>query len=397
MNIDTLSIIAFYSALLFLFVKYKSKFTIQGIIALYKTRLGLRMMNRLARMNHTLLQAFATSGIIVGFLGMAAGFIFLLKETLKFLTVPETVTPLVPLLPGISIPGVPVLSFWHWIIAIFISAVVHEFSHGVIARFHNIPIKSSGFAFLGPILAAFVEPDDTIMNHKQPKQQLGVLAAGPFSNILLGIAFFLIFNFITAPFFLDSFTGSGITVSTLIDDSPAYEANITVPFTLLKINDQETLNALQFVNATQDIHPGNIVKLETDKGIFELAVAENPGNKSQGFIGLSGFTQELAPAGKAEGKPWLLGIITWANLLVMWLFVINIGIAIFNLLPFSPADGGKMALIALQSVFPTRGKQLWRILQITTISLIVINLLPWVLKLLEWVFKMFVFVISLGL
>ncbi len=394
MNIDTLSIIAFYSVLFFLFIKYKSKFTMQGIIALYKTSIGLNLMERLAKVNRKLVLAFATAGIVIGFLGMAAGFILLLKETLKFLIVPETAAPLVPLLPGISIPGVPTLSFLHWIIALFISAAIHEFSHGVIARFYKIPIKSSGFAFLGPILAAFVEPDDKVMEQKRPMKQLGVYAAGPFSNILLGLLFFLIFNLITAPLFIGSIAENGITVSTLIEGSPAYEENITVPFTLLKINGQETLSALQFVNATNEITPGSIVELETDKGTFQVISAENPDNESQGFIGLSGFKQEITPAGRAKGQPWLLGLISWINLMAMWLFVINVGIAIFNLLPFIPADGGRMALVALQSIYPAGGKKVWLILQVATVSLIIINLLPWVFKLLAWIFKIFVLVAS---
>ncbi|MFH0752247.1 MAG: site-2 protease family protein [archaeon] len=397
MNIDTISIIVFYSVLLLLFIKYKKKFTMQGIIALYKTKLGLKLMGRIARLSPRLLNILATTGVIAGFIGMIFGFVFLIKETLKFLVIPETITPLIPLLPGITIPGVPTLTFWHWIIAIFIAAVLHEFSHGLIARLHNIPIKSSGFAFLGPILAAFVEPDETIMNRKKPMQQLGVLAAGPFSNILTGIVFFLIFNFLTAPLFMESFAPNGITVNTLIEDSPAYKANLEVPFKLLKLNDQETISATQFVNTTKNINPGDVVKLETDKGSFELTATQHPENKSLGFVGISGFEQELIPAGKAEGRPWLLGIFSWINLLAMWLFVINIGIAIFNLLPFVPADGGKMSLIALQGIFPTKGKTIWRVIQITTISLIVINLLPWVFKLLAWIFNMFVFVITLGL
>ena len=60
--------------------------------------------------------------------------------------------------------GVFYVPFFYWIISIFVIAVVHEFSHGLIARANNIKVKSSGFAFLAllvPIIpAAFVEPDE---------------------------------------------------------------------------------------------------------------------------------------------------------------------------------------------------------------------------------------------
>src|SRR3989339_294700 len=114
MNFDLISILVFYSVILLFFLKYKKRFVIQGIIVLYKTKLGLKMMDRLAKLNPKLIRLFANAGIVVGFLGMAFGFVFLIKETAKYLIVPDTIAPLIPLLPGISIPGIPALSFWHW-------------------------------------------------------------------------------------------------------------------------------------------------------------------------------------------------------------------------------------------------------------------------------------------
>src|SRR3989344_169747 len=56
------------------------------------------------------------------------------------------------------------LPVFFWVLSIFVFSVVHEFCHGLLARRHGIPVKSSGFAFLAvliPILpAAFVEPEE---------------------------------------------------------------------------------------------------------------------------------------------------------------------------------------------------------------------------------------------
>ena len=47
------------------------------------------------------------------------------------------------LLPGVKvIPGLPTMSFWHWIVAIFILATVHETCHGIFARLNNVKLKS---------------------------------------------------------------------------------------------------------------------------------------------------------------------------------------------------------------------------------------------------------------
>lgn len=396
MNIDLITLLIFYSVLFLLFLKYKKKFVIQGVIVLYKTKIGLQSMERLSKLNPKLLRFISATGVIVGFLGMLFGFVFLVKETLRFLVVPQAVTPLIPLLPGITIPGIPTLSFWHWIIALFIGATVHEFSHGILARFYNVPIKSSGFAFLGPIISAFVEPDDTAMKEKKPMKQIGIYAAGPFANIAFGALFFLAFNFITAPLFIESFAPAGITVNSVVEGYPAHQENITVPFTLLELNGKNTTTALQFINATEGIKPGDTVTLKTAEKTYELVAAEHPENSSIGYLGFAGLKQELTPAGMAEGKPRLLAILSWVNLLMMWLFVINIGVAIFNLLPFIPADGGKMLLLAMTSIFPKRGRQVWMLINVAVISLIVINLLPWVFKLLAWLFRIFVMIVSFG-
>src|SRR3989344_8635488 len=108
-------------------------------------------------------------------------------------------------LPGVKIPGLPYLGFWHWIITIFILALVHEFCHGILARLYNLKIKSSGLAILGVLLpivpAAFVEPDEKKLFKKKKKEQLSVLAAGPFSNLVLAGIIFLISLFLFMPLF----------------------------------------------------------------------------------------------------------------------------------------------------------------------------------------------------
>lgn len=392
-----MSLVIFCAFLFMFFIIKRDKFTVQGkVLAMYRTRLGLNLMDRIAASFPRLMKAVGYIGVVVGFSGMVFMFFFLVKETLKFVIKPGTPPPLAPVLPGISIPGVPTLSFWHWIIAIFIVAIVHEFSHGVLARVHKIKIQSSGFAFLGPILAAFVEPDEKEMASKKTMQQLSVLSAGPFSNLILGIIFLLILNFLTGPLTTSMFQAGGITVNSYMEGYPAEATGLKTPFTILKINGEDTLDFVQFVNASSRIKPGDDVYLSTDKGDAKLIAAENPDNKSKGFMGVSGFQQDKQVKDELKKYGFWPHVMLWFNILVGWLFLINIGVGMFNLLPLGPVDGGRIFLTSVLALFKNKriALRIFAVVSWICILLIFINLWPWIVKLFAWLSKLFFIIVG---
>ncbi|MEM4245563.1 MAG: hypothetical protein QXR60_05175, partial [Candidatus Nanoarchaeia archaeon] len=161
MNYNLLFALILYALIFVFFLLNKKKFKVQGkIMLLYPTQVGINLMERISKAAPKLLKALGYIGITLGFLGMGFVLYTITLGAYNTIFVPKAQPTLAPVLPGISIPGVPALTFWHWIIAILITAAVHEFFHGVYARLYKIKIKSSGFALLGPILAAFVEPEE---------------------------------------------------------------------------------------------------------------------------------------------------------------------------------------------------------------------------------------------
>jgi membrane-associated protease RseP (regulator of RpoE activity) len=128
---------------------------------------------------------------------------FFNPELVKLIKIPP-ITPLIPYLPEIfNVSWLPPFYFTYWIIAIALVAIFHEGFHGIFARFYNVKIKSSGFGFLGPFLAFFVEQDEKSMKKAKPFGQMTILAAGVFANVLLAILFLIIlvlfFGFAYAP------------------------------------------------------------------------------------------------------------------------------------------------------------------------------------------------------
>jgi len=396
MNWDLISVLIFYLLLLVVYYKFKNKFENQGLLVLYKTKLGLNLMDKISKKFPRIVTFLSYTGIIVGFSGMAFILYFLIKETIKLILVPGTPSALAPVLPGISIPGVPTLSFWHWIITIFIAAGIHEFAHGVVARNINVPIKSSGFAFLGPLLAAFVEPDEKIMEKKPILKQLAVFAAGPFSNILLGIFVLLAMMFIFTPFLGMIYDSNGISVSGFIEDSAMNQSGIELPFTIISLNDNQILTIKDFVNETSYLNPGDEIVVGTDKGDYNIVLGNNPENESLPYFGIIGLQENLILKDNLSFLNPIEGIFEWFQLLFMWLFLISVGVGLFNLLPLGPVDGGRM-IYSLGLIFFSEkvAKRILLFASLVCLALIIINMIPWIEKLINFIWGILILVFTL--
>ncbi len=388
MNYDLLALFAFFGVLYLFYLRNKEKFTVQGrLLYMYRTKLGLNFMKSAAEKYPRASWLMGWLGIITGIAGMVFIFVYLIKATVEFLITPSAMPPLAPVLPGIAIPGVPKLSFLHWVIAIFIVAVLHEGAHGIQAIRNKIKLKSSGFAFLGPILLAFVEPDEKVMARSKPSKQLSVFAAGPFANILTGFVFLAIFLFAVAPAYSSLYDIGGLNVTNLTLDAPLADAGLEAPFLITSINSVKIDSPEALLNAGLEISPEKEVVLETSKGRYTIEAAKDPKNATRGIIGISNseFVIKLK-----ESRGWIepfLPIIKWVNMLVMWLFVISIGVGLFNLLPLGPVDGGRMLYTLLFAVFKdeAKAKRIWGFFSAVCLVLIFINLLPWIIKLFSFI------------
>src|SRR3989338_9216705 len=287
MDLDIILFIIFCLALFIFFKIKRSKFEVQGkIVAIYKTKLGLNFMEKFSKFPKWLIHTLSVSSIIVGFGGMISIFWVLIQGSFKLITVPDSLPVLAPVLPGISVTGLPKLSFLHWIISIFIVAVIHEFSHGIFARFHNTKVKSSGFLILGPILGAFVEPDEEELKKKSAYKQLSIFAAGPFSNIVTGIIFWIIALFLINPVALAMIEYRGVQVSMLEQNYPAELAGLKAGQEIITIDNNEINNVNDFVKIMNTKKPNEDILIKTKDQEFNIKLAENPLNKELGYLGI---------------------------------------------------------------------------------------------------------------
>lgn len=203
---------------LFLYI-HRSRLKREGIMYLYRTNIGIKIINWTAKKYSRLLSVLQYIIIACGYILMIVMTYLLGKLSYEYIISPTlaqtlkvpVLMPLIPYVDKLFPEGIlPPFYFTYWIIIIAVIAIPHEFAHGIYSRFHNIKVKSTGFGFLGPFLAAFVEPDEKQLNKSKKISQLSILAAGTFANILFSI----IFALVLWAFFVSAFSPAGIIFNT---------------------------------------------------------------------------------------------------------------------------------------------------------------------------------------
>ena len=155
------------------FFLYKNRKNLgrEGLLFLYRTKWGMRLIERIGGKYKKTLTVLRYLIIPTAYILMIGILYLIFKTTYSYIwdtllinaignSPPiALVIPYFPQLFGLS-NFFPPFYFIYFLVAILIVAGVHEFSHGIFMRRYNIRIKSTGIAFLGPILGAFVEQDD---------------------------------------------------------------------------------------------------------------------------------------------------------------------------------------------------------------------------------------------
>ncbi len=298
---------------------------------MYKTE---RLNAFLTRVGKKFPRAFFNLGVVVAFGGMLFGFWLFTDNLLKFFIRPEAAGGVVPIIPGVTITGLPLV---YMLIGIAITLLTHEFAHGLACSKDDIPIKSSGLIFFTLLFGGFVEPDEeTFENEASPRDRMRMLAAGSFMNLIFAVIFMLVLANMTAVLSLGFNPPSGAYIYDIAPESPASEA-LSIGDVIVGLNDTEieTWNEVSFFmnNATS----GSQLTIHTLDGSVTIILAESEANATRGYIGVYG-------ADYWEPKvPFIDPMFAFHfQQTFVWGFVILLSIALFNLLPIPVFDGDKL-------------------------------------------------------
>ena len=318
---------------------------------------------------------FFNIGIVVGFGGMIFAFWMFGENLIKFFTQPAAAGGVVPIIPGVTITGLPLV---YMLIGLAIAILVHEFAHGFAASKDNIPIKSSGLLGFLVMFGAFVEPDEEAFEKEAtPKARMRLLAAGSYSNIIWSFVFLAILVNFGAIASIAYNPPSGAYIYQLGEKSPAAEA-LFVGDVIIGLNDT-VINGWSDVSVfMNDALAGSQITIHTLDRDITLILAPNEVNATRGYIGIYGADYWEAKAG------WdlLLSpmIVFHMQQIVLWCYIILISLALFNLLPIPMLDGDKLLSNGL-SLFISDEKKLKYIMYPIRIAALLIVILSIVFSL----------------
>lgn len=342
MNINLISAVIFYLIILLLIITHRKKFDIQAkIFALYKTKIGLKLMDKIAGKFPKTLAFLGYFGIVIALLGMILIVYSLVQGTISLLLVPTAPATIAPIIPGVKIPGVPFfVPFWYGIITLFLVIVIHEFSHGVIARVHKITIKSSGVGMFAIFPLAFVEPDEEQLKKKPTAQQLSVFSAGPFSNILTGFIALLILSFVSSPLQASMIETTGVYFDEILEGNAAKQAGVLSGENYIKIDDQQISKDSDFINFMNNASPGQEIVLSSEKASHKVILGEHPEDNTKAYLGVQGIHSSFVV--KETSSKAVFFLLNILNTFFSWFFILSLGIGLANLIPLGPIDGGKI-------------------------------------------------------
>jgi membrane-associated protease RseP (regulator of RpoE activity) len=359
----TITLVAFIYTLAYLAKKRgrhpgNFELEIQGCIILLKTTRLNETISRLGRKHAKLLKVLGDLGIAASIVTAGYGIYFFHENLLLWVSSSSAASPVSPILPGITI-GLDEAPYF--LLAIAVTLIPHELAHALQAASEQVKVRSTGI-FLAVLLpGGFADVDENELASKNLRSKLRVLAAGSFANILTFLAlatlFFVVLASPLAP------RPAGVLISGTIPGYPAHGA-LAPGDIVVAVNCTTTPTLDEFSRALSNFKPGEAVKLtiirDGKKLNFTLTLATNPQNSTRGFLGVR--------ISQAYTNEWLLKAF-------QWLIVVTSSVAIINVLPILPMDGGKMLSYALEKALPKRfAKGLSLGLSIYLASLLILNI-----------------------
>jgi membrane-associated protease RseP (regulator of RpoE activity) len=299
--------------------------------------------------------------LIVGVYNLFASLIF----------IKPSVALVLPAISGVKYPG-PVLSvpFWIWIIAIFLIVFSHESFHALMAMNEKIRTKRYGILYLLFIpLGAFVDIDEKKLEKLRIENKIKILAAGSFGNLLL-FGVFTAFLLLSSYFLNLLFESKGVWFNSTAPNTPA--ERVGLEGIILKIDNTSITNVYDLQEFLKRTRPNTTVLIETTKGKYELTLSERNNISYIGIVDVRNYI--VYRWNEKPVSQTILLAIGYFQLIFRWISFLSLGVAIANMLPILPLDGGLIMREILKDRFGKKGEKFSYFLSTSFLLLLLFSL-----------------------
>src|SRR5437867_559135 len=353
-----------------------------GPFLMWKTVRGRQWIDRLARPARFWRFFGDLAIVLVGITMVGTTLLLLWEATLVQSSAGRGNPPSPELLLGL--PGVnPIIPLGYGICGLAVAIILHEYSHGILARVAKIKIRSLGLIFLIFPIGAFVEPEEDELRALPRRERGRLYAVGPATNVLLAVLFAMPFSTLILTAVAPVHDGVGIvgfttnspaglagmqanTVITSVNNTPVHTYNeFVAALTVVQVN--TTIPVVAYDPATGQSVSYPVTPVERNPttgravlGIYAFDVSTDyyhPLTNPDKFGGVtrsilayvslpfSGYSPIDDPAThfyQIQGAAAVISApLFWifANALY-WLFWLNLMLGATNALPAVPLDGG---------------------------------------------------------
>jgi membrane-associated protease RseP (regulator of RpoE activity) len=280
------------------------------------------------------------------------GIYYLINSLISF---KPSVALVLPTISTFRYPG-PIISvpFWIWIVAIFIIVFSHESLHALIAASEGIKTKRYGLLYFLIIpIGAFVDIDEKKLERVEIKSKIKIFAAGSFGNLIVFgffIMMLIIFSYLIN-FFLES---KGVWFNHTASNSPA--ESVGLKGVIVRIDNKTIINVYDLQEFLKESKPNTTITIETTEGKYKLTLGEKDNTSYIGIVGVKNYIVYKG-TNKIVSEN-LLFLINYLFLAFQWISFLSLGVAIANMLPILPLDGGLIIREILKETWREKGEKI---------------------------------------
>lgn len=387
------SVIVFFSILVAMIYRDRKKMEFHSyVLAMRKTKRGRHLIDRVAQASPKLWKGLSTVAIVAAFGFMAYGLFLILWSTqlifAKVITVPaiQFILPVPQAQPisGMGFIGVP---FWFWVLIVPFVLFPHEFAHGIIARVAKVRIKTVGLMQFLIWSGAFVEPDEKQIKKSKLINKLRIFSVGSIANISIVLVLVLLTQYVLWPFFVPA----GIAITEVVEGSSADVAGLDAGMVLQEIEGTDVnvgydvfvatygyllfkgynltsedlkdfSSRLKMTIVLNEFEPNQTIKVRADGALYDLTLSGRPENSTLPYMGVVAAT-----VSKNDFMFEFMFPLIW------WLTTLGQLVAIFNLLPIYPLDGGLMIEVVAEKINKKYAKRIVRAVTIVVLAILIFN------------------------